>query len=692
MSKKNKKKSNKRINNLILGKSDKRIKILFIFMMICFLVIVIRLGYLIIFKGNYYRNELKEMTANIVYGDSAPRGKIYDCNMKLLVDNVPVKSIYYKKLKGVTIEKEIELAYFLIEKLDLDYEAVSLRNLKEFYIIKYKEETDKLITLNEYKNLDNRLITSDDIYELKIDRISDADLNKLDDKDKRVAYLYYLMNKDYYYSLKEIKTKNVTDLEYAYINENIDNLYGFNTKLEWERVYIYDDTLKGVIGKISSREIGIPKEDMKYYLSLGYTLNDRVGISGLEKQYESILVGKKAKYRVLDDNTLELIEEGKRGNDIVLSIDIDLQLEIDKMLEEELLKTKKEPNTEFYNRSFIVIENPSTGEIYSINGKQILYNSLLKEYEIFDFSEGSIVSTITAGSVVKGASSTVGYKEGVIDIGTTMVDKCIKLYATPSKCSWKTLGKIDDIEALKYSSNVYQYMIAMRVGGFEYKYNKKLDMDLSAFDKYRKTFNEYGLGVKTEIDFPIEEDGYIGDSSSGELLINFAIGQYDTYTTMQLSQYISTIANNGDRVKTHFLKKVLDNNGEVVDEIDSVVLNKVDIDSKYMKRIQDGLVLVMKSGTGRFGYMGKSPRPAGKTGTSESFVDVNGDGIIDYESISNNFVGYAPYDKPVMSIAVSSPDVQNPNRGSYKSSVNLRISGKASDLFFKFYDESGNRK
>ena len=688
MSKKNKNKS----NNLILGKSNKRIKILFVFMMICFLIIVIRLGYLIIFKGNYYNDVLDDMTSNVVYGDSAPRGKIYDRNMKLLVDNVPVKVIYYKKVKGVTIDKEIELSYLLIEKLDLDYENVSLRNLKDFYIIKYKDKTDKLITIKEYNDLDNRLITSDDIYELKIDRITNNEIDKLSDKDRKVAYLYYLMNKDYYYSLKEIKIKNVTDLEYAYINENIDNLYGFNTKLEWERVYIYGDTLKGIIGKISSRDSGIPKEDMKYYLSLGYSLDDRVGISGLEKQYESILKGKKAKYRILDDNNLELIEEGVRGNDIVLSIDIDLQLEIDKMLEEELIKTKKEPNTEFYNRSYIVIEDPSTGDIYSINGKQILYNSLLKQYEIFDFSEGPIVSTITAGSVVKGASSTVGYKEGVIDIGTTMVDKCIKLYATPLKCSWKTLGKIDDIEALKYSSNVYQYMIAMKVGGFNYSYNKKLDMDLSAFDKYRKTFNEYGLGVKTEIDFPIEEDGYKGDSSSGELLINFAIGQYDTYTTMQLSQYISTIANSGNRLKPHFLKKVLDNDEEVVDETDSIVLNKVDIDSKYMKRIQDGLVLVMKSGTGRFGYMGKSPRPAGKTGTSESFVDFNGDGIVDYESISNNFVGYAPYDKPIMSIAVSSPDVQNPNRGSYKSSVNLRISGKASDLFFKFYDESGKRK
>ena len=100
----------------------------------------------------------------------------------------------------------------------------------------------------------------------------------------------------------------------------------------------------------------------------------------------------------------------------------------------------------------------------------------------------------------------------------------------------------------------------------------------------------------------------------------------------------------------------------------------------------------MKSGTGRFGYMGSTKKPAGKTGTSESYVDINGDKIVDYESISNNFVGYAPYDKPIMSIVASSPDVQNPNRGTYKSDVNLRISKAASNIFFKFYNQSGERK
>ena len=99
----------------------------------------------------------------------------------------------------------------------------------------------------------------------------------------------------------------------------------------------------------------------------------------------------------------------------------------------------------------------------------------------------------------------------------------------------------------------------------------------------------------------------------------------------------------------------------------------------------------MISGTGRIGYMGKSPTPAGKTGTSESFVDA-GTGLYNHPTMSNNFVGYAPSENPVMSIAVSSPDVQDIVSGTYKSDVNYRISKAASNAFFELYDSKGKRK
>ena len=665
---------------------NKRIKIIEIVLMLSFSIILFRILYLNIYMGSYYKMLLKQETSNIVYGSSAPRGRIYDRNMKLLVDNVAVKSIYYKKEKNITKKEEIALAYDLSSKLNLPYDNLYEINLKEFYIALYPDKVNKKITDEELEKLKNRKLTSNDIEKLKIERITAEDLSVFDEKDKHAAYLYYLMNKGYYYEEKEIKSKNVTDEEYAYISENAYKLHGFNTKLEWDRVYPYNDCLRGILGSVSTSASGIPYELKDYYLSKGYSLNDRVGISGLEKQYEDILKGEKVKYRINDDNTLTVIDEGKRGNDIVLTIDIDLQLDIDNMLKKEITKAKKEPNTEFYNRSFIVIQNPKTGEIMSMSGKQMIDN------KIYDFSEGSIISTVTPGSVVKGASIIVGYNQKVINIGTTMMDECIKLYNLPEKCSWRRLGLINDLDAIKYSSNVYQYKIAMMVGGFNYAYNKELKVNLKAFDIYRNTFYQFGLGSKTGIDYPKEEDGYKGGSYAGDLLINFAIGQYDTYTPLQLSQYISTIANNGNRMKTHFLKSILGKDGKVLYEIKPVLLNKVQTEDKYLNRVVEGMKLVMSSGTGSAGFMGSAPNPAGKTGTSESYVDVNDDGIVDFESISNNFVGFAPANNPIMSIAVSSPDVQNPNRGSYKTDVNYYISKKASNLFFKYYNESGVRK
>ena len=86
------------------------------------------------------------------------------------------------------------------------------------------------------------------------------------------------------------------------------------------------------------------------------------------------------------------------------------------------------------------------------------------------------------------------------------------------------------------------------------------------------------------------------------------------------------------------------------------------------------------------------PNAAGKTGTAESFVDIDNDGVVDFASISNNFVGYAPYNNPTMTITCSSPDVQNPNRGSYKTIVNTRISKQATKIYFSYYNYNGTRK
>ena len=106
---------------------NKRITILEILIVSIFIVIFGRICYLNILRGDYYKMLLNNMTNVYVYGNSTPRGRIYDRNMKLLVDNKAIKSIYYQKEKNITTNEEIELAYFISNKINLDYDNISMQ-------------------------------------------------------------------------------------------------------------------------------------------------------------------------------------------------------------------------------------------------------------------------------------------------------------------------------------------------------------------------------------------------------------------------------------------------------------------------------------------------------------------------------------------------------------------------------------
>lgn len=662
---------------------NRRFGLIIVLLISIYLVIGCRLFNLQILKNSEYNDKLAMATEKTIESTSAPRGRIYDRNHKLLVDNEGIKTIYYKKQNGITTKEEIELAYEVSNNIDIDYSKIDDNKLKDFYYKSHYKECRKKITDEEWDLYNKRKLNDKDIDKLIYERLDD-EISEYTDSDKKAAYIYYLMNKGYSYAEKVIKNSDVTDAEYAYISENIDNLKGFNTKLDWERVYLYGDTFKSILGNVSSNTQGIPSELSEEYLKRGYTLDDRVGISYLEYQYEDYLRGTKAKYRLLSDNSYELVSEGKRGNDIVLTIDIELQKYLEEVLSNEVLNAKGEPGTQYYNRSFAIVSDPNTGEILAMAGKQ----AVLKDgyYQIVDYTPGIVTLPVTPGSVVKGASMMVGYKYGAIDIGTVLNDECIKIKDTPLKCSWQTMGSIDDVYALQNSSNVYQYKIAIKVGNGSYEYNQGLVLDESAFDKYREMYAEFGLGEKTGIDLPVESLGFMGKSRLPGHLLDFSIGQYDTYTPIQLSQYINTIANNGVRLKPYLLKEVYkpsdsgDTFGSLIYKANVTELGKLSVEKKYIDRVREGFSAVVTRGLG-YGYMGNYTNSAGKTGTSQSFIDTDGDGKVDTETITSSFVGYSPSDNPKMSIVVVSPDISVPDSTTY--GVTRNISAQVVNKYFE---------
>ena len=658
---------------------EKRYIIMIIIICIVMIVLGLNLFFIQFIKHDFYVNKVEQLNRNVIFSNSTPRGRIYDRNGKIIVDNESVKVIYYEKPNGVTTKEEIEVAYKVADMIEIDYE-LEINDLKKFWILNNKEESNNLITDEEWQLLEERKLTNLDIENLKIERINDQ-LDEFTDKDKKAASIYYLMNVGYSYDEKIIKDEDVTDKEYALIAENINNIKGFDVRLDWNRVYPYGDVFKSILGNVS--KTGIPYELKDYYLNLGYSLDDRVGTSYLEYQYESILKGEKVSYQIMEDGSKKIINQGSRGKDIVLTIDIELQKEIEKILEEEVIKGKSYPNTKYYNRSFVIISDPNTGEILAMAGKQVI------DGKIYDYTPGIVTTPVTAGSIVKGASHAVGYKTGALKIGDIRYDECIKIADTPLKCSWTNLGNLNDIQALKYSSNVYQFYTAFNVGGGNYSYNEKISINPQAFETYRNMFKQFGLGVKTEIDLPIESLGFTSNSTLPGHLLDFSIGQFDTYTPIQLSQYINTIANGGSRMKPYLLKAVYnptkDGLTDLLYETKPTILNEVSLEDEYIKRIQAGFREVMTtSGTG-VGFIDSKYNPAGKTGTSESFIDSDGDGVVDKQTMTNTFGGYAPYDNPKVSFVVISPDIFYKETSTSRAPINKNISYRISQKYFEFY-------
>lgn len=590
-----------------------------------------------------YQEKLLAKTEVYISGSSAPRGRILDTNGNVLVDNIGVKTIYYNKIKGINIEDEIEIAKKLADILTID--PAGTKALKDYWLVT-NSNGESLITEEEYKLLEERKLTNNDITDLKYERITEEMLNSFSDIEKKAAHIYSLMNDGYVYSKKEI-LKDVSESEYAKVIES--NIPGITGELSWERIYLYGDTLKNIFGSIGL----IPEERKEEYLSSGYELTDTVGLSYLEYEYEEYLKGTKAEYLVNSDNTLTLVSEEKRGNDLVLSIDINLQLKVEEIIKDKIILGDKYPNTDYYKDSYALVSDPNNGSILAIAGIRRNDDGLWS-----DISLNTINKSFTIGSAVKGATIAVGYKYGLIEMDKYITDSCVKLYLVPEKCSFKSLGRINDLTALAYSSNYYQYLIAIALTGNTYKPNIKLNATEEHFNIYRNMLASFGLGVKTEIDLPGEQTGIIGKTIADDLLLNLAIGQYDTYTPVEVLQYINSLAT-GKRTALSLMKEIKLND-DVILSNESTVLNEIELEQVYLDRIREGLKLVLSEGTGRI-YVDKSINAAGKTGTSESFYDSNSDGTVDVATITSTFAGYFPSDNPKFSVVVITPNISHNN-------------------------------
>jgi penicillin-binding protein A len=671
-----------------------RLNMLFFVVFLLFSALILRLGIVQIVYGDDFKREI-ERTEDVTVNNPVPRGKMIDTMGKVIVDNIPLNAITYTKYQGTTQKEMLEVAENLAKLIHKEPTKIQERDKKDFWILKHPKLAEKKITDKEWEQFGAKKLDDKDLYKLQLKRITEEELNSFSEDELEVMAIWREFNSGYALTPQIVKNEGVTPEEFAAVSENLESLPGVDTTTDWKRNYAFDQTLKSVLGNVSTSDEGLPSEQLDYYLSRDYNRNDRVGKSYIEMQYEDVLHGQKAKVKNQTDKagnvlSTEVISEGQRGKDLVLSIDMDLQLAVEKIIEDNLWEAKKSAGTNLLDRAYVVLMDPHTGEILTMAGKRIVKNPETGKAEMQDDALGTFTTSYNVGSAVKGATVLTGYQTGAISPTSTWVDTPLQIKGTPVKKSWRTMGRINDLTAIKQSSNVYMFMTAIAIGKGRYVPNGPLPLDPAAFNTIRDSFSQFGLGVRTGIDLPNETAGFKGADKRPGFLLDLVIGQYDTYSTMQLAQYVSTIANKGYRVQPHIVKEIreplLDTKqlGPIYQEITPTILNRVDMKEEWVTRVQEGFRQVMQEPNGTaVGYFGrKDYSPAGKTGTAEAFYD--GPDRKKYgkeppEVMNLSLVGYAPSSNPEVAMAVLVPWAY---QGSVDNHANMKIGEQTMDTYF----------
>lgn len=663
-----------------------RLNVLFFVIFLLFSLLILQLGVVQILYGEDAQEEI-ERTDQVTSRTSAPRGKMYDRNGELIVDNTSLFAITYTPKRNVQPTDNLELAEKLIHYMDMNTNSVTERDKKDYLLLKDRDKYYDRLTDEEKTELNNN-----EQYQLVLERITEDDLNKINEEEQKVIAIKRELDQAYELTPHVIKNDDISKEEYAILAENLHELPGINVTVDWDRESLIDNSFASFIGNVSSARQGIPYEEMQYYLMRNYNRNDRVGTSGLEEQYELFLQGQKeVRHHVTNTSgeviSSEVIRNGQRGKDLLLTTDMEFQEIVDQILREELLAAINQfPNqNRFMRDAMAVVMDPNTGDILAISGQtydpedETFTNNALK----------TIYDAHLPGSTVKGATVLAGYESGVISAGERMNDRTLHIYGTEPKGSWTNLGSVNDLDALRRSSNVYMFFIALRMGG-EYNYYRDIRpiYNIQGYYELRNYFSQFGLGVETGLDFPYEATGFRGDAHIPGLAMDFAIGQYETYTTLQLAQYVSTIANGGYRLKPNLVKQIhepinSEELGPLYKANEPVVLNRIDMPDHLIERVQEGFRQVFQSqgGTG-VGVFGDAPyNPAGKTGTAEEKIRV-GDTVYTVQNLT--LVGYAPADEPEVAFAIVVPHTGIVT-GQYN--VNLHMGRRILDEYFKLKEQ-----
>lgn len=645
-----------------------RLNLLFAIVILLFLTIIGRLLYMQVLHKDFYENKLASASQTRVTMGSA-RGEIYDATGKPLVQNTVKQVVSFTRSNKMTAADLKDISKKLLTYVTVTSPELTDRQMADYYLADaeaYKKTVEALPKDKRYDSDGNQLSESE-LYNNAANSIAANQMDYSED-EKKAIYLFSQLNSVGNFATGNIQTDPLSDTQVAVIASASKELPGISISTSWDRK-VLETSLSSIVGTVSSEKSGLPAEEVDAYLKKGYSLNDRVGTSYLEKQYEEVLQGKRTVKEIHldkhgDMESVENIEEGSKGKNIKLTIDLAFQDSVDSLLKSYFNSELANGGAKYSEGVYAVALNPKTGAVLAMSG--IKHN--LETGDLTPDSLGTVTNVFVPGSVVKAATISSGWENGVLSGNQTLTDQPIVFQGSAPINSWYTpyysSFPVTAVEALEYSSNAYMVQTALGMMGQTYQPNMtvKTNQLESAMGKLRATFSEYGLGASTGIDLPDESTGFIPKKFDLANYLTNAFGQFDNYTPMQLAQYVATIANNGVRLAPHIVEGIYDNNdkgglGELIQAIDTKEINKVNISESDMAILHQGFYQVSHGTspltTGRAFSDGATVSISGKTGTGESYVAGG------QEANNTNAVAYAPTENPQIAVAVVFPHNTN---------------------------------
>ena len=554
---------------------------------------------------------------------SGLRGEIYDRNGKLLVGNSTSYDLIYEYGAMPNTYKEINAELLLLHEA-MRVTGNSANASADLFPLtgSYPEfafsekindiQSDTYFYLNRVLTDDHLSwgISADELVEYYVDKYKLSKELYSNEEIDILLHFWYGMERVRFGAFQSYTVaKGVTQDLINYIEES--SIVGANFTANTKRVYNYPGVASHILGQVGK----ISAENAEYYSELGYPMDALVGRSGCEEAFESYLHGQDGVMVIKYDDDGNIIDkyyevEPISGNDVYLTIDIDLQIAAEEGLADNIAAI------EGSEAGALTATDPRNGEVLAL--------ASFPTYDLTRFESQDYINSLNAnpenpwlnralngvyapGSVYKIGVALAALEENAITTSTKFY--CAKVY--PHYHQPECLGyhySINVIDAIEVSCNVFFYYVGEQMG-------------LGSINRYTEAL---GLGKKTGIELS-EKSGIIAGpqySSNWKISDNLpgAIGQSDHgYTPLQLSVYMSTVVNGGTRYRAHLLDSVRTfYTGDVIYEEEPIVMSSLDFsDNTYDVLIEGMRQVVTGSTTLTNQFRGLPVTVGGKTGTAE---------------------------------------------------------------------------